>query len=409
MICRHAESAVSDALSDTPVVLIHGPRQCGKSTLAQSLAVRSEPMRYVTLDDLESLDLAQRDPVAFLSAFGWPLVIDEIQRAPQLMLAIKASVDRDRVPGKYLLTGSANVLALPKIADSLAGRMAIVDLLPFSQAEMAARQSSFVELALNGNLPTSGSLPLENLEEALVKGGFPEPSLRASHHRRDAWFHDYVKTLIERDVRELANIEALADIPRVLRLIAARAGSTLNVVSLSRDTGIPNTSLHRYLDLLRAIFLVQYVPAWSNDRGARLTKSPKAYLVDTGLLCYLENLSAKTLLEDRTKIGPILENFVAMELRKLCALLPSRPEVHHLRTVRQLEVDFVLEARGGALVGIDVKAADTLHADDSAGLRFLRELATESFRAGIVLYTGTEVKPLDRDIFAMPISALWTL
>jgi hypothetical protein len=410
VIARTAQGLVAEALSDTPVVLIHGPRQSGKSTLARTVGDAGS-FRHFNLDDAIPRNLATTDPEAFVASLHGPVIIDEVQRAPQLFLAMKSSVDRQRTPGRFLLTGSSNVLALPKLADSLAGRMAIVDLLPFSQSEIEGRDSGFIDAVfgegpLPWDLPSIGTQPLI---ERLVRGGFPEASMRASAARRDGWFADYVRTLLERDVRDLANIEGLTQMPRVLSLIAARAGSTLNVVSLARDTGIPNTSLHRYLDLLKAVFLVHHIPAWSNDLGTRLTKSPKAYLVDTGLLCYLENVTANTLKNDPTRLALVLGNFVAMELKKLALASDLRPVLHHLRSVRQLEVDFVLEARGGGIVGIEVKAAPTVRPEDAEGLQFLKELAGDRFRRGIILYTGTEVQPLAHDITALPVDALWSL
>ena len=405
MVSRAAAKEVEEALTDTPVVLIHGPRQSGKSTLSQAFTDR----RYITLDDPIPLERAKSDPKAFLETYRWPLTIDEIQRAPELFLPIKAAVDREREPGKYLLTGSANVLTLPKVADSLAGRMAIVDLLPFSQQEIEGKPSSFIEKAFAGELPKSAEFPTDGLLERVEKGGFPEPSLRSSAARRDAWFASYVRSLLERDVRDLANIDALAQLPRVLRLLASRTGQTTNVVSLSRDTGIPNTSLHRYLDLLQAVFLLHNVPAWSSSRETRLTKTPKTYLVDTGLLCYFDNLSPSSIKGDPFRLGPLLENFVALELKKLALVSEQKPDIFHLRTVRQLEVDFVLEGRGGAVVGIDLKPSVTLHPDDVQGLRFLKELAGQDFRGGVVLYLGTQAEPLDPDIVALPVSALWTI
>ena len=405
MINRAAAREVEDALSDTPVVLIHGPRQSGKSTLSQSFKDR----RYITLDDPIPLERAKTDPKAFLETYGWPLTIDEIQRAPELFLPIKAAVDRERKAGKYLLTGSANVLTLPKVADSLAGRMAIVDLLPFSQQEIEGKTSSFVDKVFLGELPKTGQFDNGDLMERIAKGGFPEPSLRSSSSRRDAWFASYIRSLLERDVRDLANIDALSQLPRVLRLLAARTGQTLNVVSLSRDTGIPNTSLHRYLDLLQAVFLLFNVPAWSSSRETRLTKTPKTYLVDTGLLCYLDNLTPSSFADDPFKLKPLLENFIALELRKLALTSDAKPDLFHLRTVRQLEVDFVFEGRGGSIVGIDLKPSSTLHPDDAHGLRFLKELAGQDFKGGIVLYLGNDIEPLDPDIVGLPVSVLWNL
>ncbi len=405
MIERLARQPLLDALSDTPVVLIHGPRQSGKSTLGQFL----EPnRRYVTLDDPIALALARRDPKAFLEAYPGPVMIDEVQRAPELFLAIKLNVDRDRSPGKFLLTGSANVMNLPKLADSLAGRMEIVDLLPFSQTELEARTSNFVDASFEEQFnPAFENEDLKDLVDRIVRGGFPEPSLRSSQARRDAWFANYVRTLLERDVKDVANIDGLSQMPLLLRLLASRAGSTLNAAGLATETGIPYTSLKRYLSLLETIFLLQLVNTWSHDRSRILTKAPKAYIVDSGLLCYLANLSAKSLSEDPLRLKPLLENFVALELQKQCRLGDVRPWLLHLRTIRHLSVDFVLESRRGEVVGIQVKSGTSLHEDDAEGLRFLRDLAAEKFVRGIVLYNGTTIQPLDAKIVGVPISALW--
>lgn len=405
MVERHAKQPLVEALSDTPVVLIHGPRQSGKSTLGQALA---DGRAYVTLDDPLALALAKRDPQAFLEAYPAPVMIDEVQRAPELFLAIKLNVDRDRRPGKFLLTGSANILNLPKLADSLAGRMEIVDLLPFSQSELEGREANFVDAVFEERFePKFEPDDLKGLVDRIGRGGFPEPSLRSSPSRREAWFANYVRTLLERDVKDVANIDGLAQMPLLLRLLAARAGSTVNAAGLATETGIPYTSLKRYLSLLETIFLLRLVNTWSNDRSRILTKAPKAYLVDSGLLCYLGNLNAKSLLEDPLRLKPVLENFVAMELAKQCAYGAAKPWLLHLRTIRHLSVDFVLESRRGEVVGIQVKSGSTLHEADVEGLRFLRDLAGDKFVRGIVLYTGSEMRPLDARISGVPLGALW--
>ena len=335
-------------------------------------------------------------------------MIDEVQRAPELFLAIKLNVDRDRRPGKFLLTGSANVLNLPKLADSLAGRMEIIDLLPFSQSELEDRPSNFVDSVFEESfVPRFDKEDIKGLIDRMLRGGFPEPSLRSSQSRRDAWFTNYVRTLLERDVKDVANIDGLAQMPLLLRLLAARAGQTLNAAGLATETGIPYTSLKRYLSLLETIFLLRLVNTWSTDRSRILTKAPKAYLVDTGLLCYLGNLSAKALLDDPLRLKPVLENFVALELQKQCSFGESKPWVLHLRTIRHLGVDFVLESRQGEVVGIQVKSGTTLHEDDADGLRFLRDLAGDKFVRGVVLYCGSEIQPLDATITGIPIGALW--
>jgi predicted AAA+ superfamily ATPase len=408
MYQRLAENEVMAAMEDTPVVLIHGPRQAGKSTLSK-LVGKAKAARYVTLDDPIPRSLAVENPQGFIHAYPGPVIIDEVQRAPGLFLAIKSAVDRDRTPGRFLLTGSANVLALPKIADSLAGRIAIVDLMPLSQGEIEGSSSDLLDRLFQGEPPAEGAdeLSLDDLLTRICNGGFPEPLGRSSASRRDAWFADYVRTLLERDVRDLANIEGLAQMPRVLKLIAARVGSAVNVVDLSRETQIPNTSLHRYLDLLQAVFLTQSVPAWSNDGAARLTKTAKTFLTDTGLLCYLLNLSPSSLKADADRLKPVLENFVAMELRKICLYGDVRPALFHLRTVRRLEVDLVLEDRGGEVVGFQVRTSATVRPQDAEGLELLRELAGKSFRSGVVLYAGSEIVPLGKNIYAAPVSALW--
>jgi len=409
MIERLAAQEVREALADTPVVLIHGPRQCGKSTLAKQMANEGGERRYISFDNPRYLADAKADPLAFLETYDEPLVIDEVQRVPELFLPLKLKVDEDRRPGRYLLTGSANVLHLPKIADSLAGRMAIVDLLPFSQSELEGSGDNFIDRIFEGAIPKKAKPTDEqDLHARLVRGGFPEPSGRTSPSSRERWFTDYLRSMIERDVRDIANIDALSQVPRILRLIAARSGTTLNVASLARDTGIPNTSLHRYLDLLRAIFVTQSVLPWSNSLDVRLVKTPRTYLVDSGMLCQLDNVTESTMAKDRDKFALVLESFVAMELKKLARFSNLRPEIHHLRTVRNLEVDFVLEARGGGIVGIDVKASKTLNGSEVDGLRYLNELAEDKFQHGIVLYTGQQVEPLAKNITALPISTLWS-
>ena len=406
MVKRAAEAEVLAALEDTPVVLIHGPRQCGKSTLAQTVG-KQIGASYVTLDDPTPRSLASTEPESLLQGYPGPLIIDEVQRAPELFLALKASVDRNRTPGRFLLTGSANVLALPKIADSLAGRLAIIDLLPFSQAEAEGSGGRFIDSLFDGAHLTGPAVAPDELAERLVKGGFPEPSRRPTQSRRDAWFADYVRTLLERDVRDLSNIEGLAQMPRLLRLLAARSGEALNVIDLAGETRIPNTSLHRYLDLLKALFLIHQVPAWSIDAPVRLTKTPKSLLVDSGLLCHLREVSAPKIAQDQDLRGNLLKSFVALELRKLSSFSDARPVLHHLRTVKRLEVDFVLERRGGEVVGVQVKAGSTVSPHDADGLEYLRELAGHRFVRGVVLYEGGETQPLGRSLAAVPIAALW--
>ena len=408
MVQRLARQEVEEALADTPVVLIHGPRQCGKSTLAKEFADPTS-RRYITFDNPLMLEQASANPLKFLRDFNGPLILDEVQRVPKLFLPLKMLVDEERVPGRFLLTGSANVLSLPKVADSLAGRMAIVDLLPFSQSELEGSEVNFVEEVFAGRLPeTCATISNEDLCRRVTIGGFPESNIRKSASSRDRWFEDYLRSIVERDVRDLANIDALSQIPRMLRLLAARSGSTLNVSSLSRDTGIPNTSLHRYLELLEAIFLIQQFPTWSNNRGTRVTKTPKSFMVDSGLLCQLASVTSSQLERDRERFQIVLESFVAMELKKLARFADGRPIVHYLRTVTQYEVDFVLEAKGGDVVGIETNISKAIGPEDIKGLNYLSELAEEKFKFGLVLYCGNSLEQVAGKIWAVPMSALWS-
>lgn len=409
MIQRCAEGAVLDALTDTPVVLVHGPRQAGKSTLVREISQREGNRRMVTLDDPEPLALAKANPADFLHTFPPPVTIDEVQRAPELFLAMKSWVDRKREPGSFLLTGSANVLLLPKLADSLAGRMEIIDLLPLSQAEIEGNAASnFVDRVFDPEfkgMEVKGEP--EKLAARIAAGGFPEPFTRSAA-RREAWFQSYLRTILERDVRDLANIDGLTQVPRLLRLLASRTGSTLNILSLSRDIGIPHTTLTRYLDLLRAIFLLQTVPAWSTDPGAKFTKTPKAYLVDTGLLCSLDRIDAAAL-ADRERMAPLLENFVANEFAKLSEASAVRPFLTHLRTVKQKQVDFVLDAGSRGVVGIDVRPSRAAHPEDFEGLRYLAEVVGDRFVRGILLHAGQESRPVGKNLWALPVDSLWSV
>lgn len=406
MIERWAREELEEALTDTAVVLVHGPRQAGKSTLTLEVSRAQGGRTPVTLDDPEPYRLAKAHPSEFLHVFRPPVTIDEVQRAPELFLPIKAWVDRKRAPGSFLLTGSANVLLLPKLADSLAGRMQIVPLTPLSQAEIEGSRWNLVDRLFAPSFdPSALEGACGDLAARITGGGYPEPVLR-SPRRRPAWFQDYMRTLLDRDVRDIANIEGLTQVPRILSLLAARAGSTMNTSSLARDTGIAHTTLTRYLSLLKTIFLIMDVPAWSSETGVRLTKTAKAYLSDTGLLCHLLRLTENDL-ADPERLSPVLENFVALELDRLAGFASSRPSLGHLRTVKLKEVDFVLDAASKGVVGIEVRPTHTPAPSDADGLRFLAELAGERFVRGVVLYLGDRAVPLGKDLWAIPISALW--
>ena len=409
MIRRNISTALQEALGDNPVVLLHGARQTGKSTLAQWLASGEHPARYLTLDDAAVLAAARGDPAGFIAGLEGPVVLDEIQRAPDLFLAIKAAVDRDRGPGRFLLTGSANVMLLPQLSESLAGRMEVLTLWPLSQGEIEGVKEGFIDAVFSDSLPVKIKNQ-ENLSELiarLLRGGYPVVHGRISEARQKAWFGSYVTTILQRDVRDLANIEGITALPRLLSLLAARATSLLNLSELSRSIAMPQTTLKRYLALLEATFLIQTRPAWSSNLGKRLVKAPKLVLCDTGLMSHLLGSSKKQLTADTNLLGPLMENFVVMELQKQAAWSQVQPRLFHFRTQTGQEVDLVLEDSAGHVVGIEVKVAATVSTQDFKGLRALAELTGRRFHRGVVLYTGTESVPFGPRLHALPVSALW--
>lgn len=409
MIRRRLVENFANARSDTPVVLVHGARQTGKSTLVRAIADASPSTRYLTLDDATVLSAARNDPESLLSGSAETLVFDEIQRAPGLLLAIKAEVDRDRRPGRFLLTGSANVLHLPRLSETLAGRMEVLTLWPFSQGEMLGSGDSFVESLRANKLPTPPKKPVdrEDLIRRAVLGGFPEVVSRPRADRRAAWFESYLATVLQRDVRDIADIEAASALPRLLSLVASRASGLHNASDLSRSLGLPASTLKRYLALLETVFLIRFLPAWSTNASKRLMKAPKVMISDTGLLAHLGGIDS----DDPGRsalVGPLLENFVAMELEKQIGWSTSRPRLFHFRTLAGREVDLVLEWPGGDIVGIEVKASSSVGAADFKGLNELAEIAGKKFRRGVVLYAGREAVPFGKSLDALPISAVWS-
>jgi predicted AAA+ superfamily ATPase len=409
---RHLTPLVLEALSDTPVVFIQGPRQSGKTTLVQALRERGHKADYFTMDDAVVLAAATSDPDGFVAGLPDRVILDEVQRVPSLFLAIKRSVDKKRSPGRFLLTGSANALFLPKVSESLAGRMEIIRLWPFSQGEIEGRPEGFVDRCFAADFKPRAFKGSDwpSLVERIVTGGYPEAMARKDAQRRQAWFSSYITTILERDVRDIANIQGLRELPVLLRLIAARAANVLNMTDLARDANhTPHTTMHRYWALLEAVFFVQTLPAWSGNLTTRLSKAPKILLNDTGLLCHLVGLNADRLKDDSLMTGAVLENFVATELLKQAEWSKTRPHFFHYRTQKQQEVDLVLEDGRGHLVGIEIKKSASPTANDFKGLRFLSEQTGKKFIRGIVLYTGAESVAFGTNLHAIPISALWTM
>ncbi|RJP32530.1 MAG: ATP-binding protein [Phycisphaerales bacterium] len=418
MYSRHLSDNLLSSLQDTPIVVLQGLRQAGKTTLARALRGRGHDATYVTFDDATSLAAARSDPAGFLAAQQGPLILDEIQRAPELVLPIKADVDHNRRPGRFLLTGSSSVMQLPRLADAFVGRMEIHTLLPLSQGEIEGTREGFIDAVFADELPrwskatfrAAGALSKSDLGNRILTGGYPEVLARRGTKQRQRWFESYLSTVMMRDVRDLANIEGLVDLPRLLVAVAGRAGGLVNYAELGRDVGLHQVTVKRYLALLAATFLLQPVMPWFTNRVKRVVKSPKLYFTDTGLLAHVLGATPDAFAAGGRIAGTLLENFVAGELNKQLGWSEIDPTLWHFRDHRGHDVDFVLESRGGRqIVGIEVKATATLDADDFRGLRLLAEAAGERFHRGVVLYTGAESVPFGERLHALPVTAVWTL
>ena len=414
LIARHVADRLQVALQDTPAVLINGPRQCGKTTLVQQFA---QGMSYITLDDPGMLSAAQQDPVGLLRQID-RAVIDEVQRAPQLLLALKMSIDQDRRPGRFLLTGSANILALPQIADSLAGRMEVHTLMPLSQAELQGRPSDFLQRAQGQSWPVShpswvypavmdakNELHAGAIGNALA-GGYPEMRLRPSVTRRQAWAKAYIQTLVERDVQDIAQVEHLSQIPYLLDIAAAHCGQLFNASQIGGQLMLDTRTLDKYLGVLEKLFLVQRLPAWGRNELNRLIKTPKLHFLDAGLQATLTRLTPDMLITHRERWGATLETWVYAELRKALALSDEAWYLSHYRDKDQVEVDFVLENPQRQLIGVEVKAAATVQVQDFKGLRKLQAQTGADFLTGIVLYDGAHALPFGPGMWAVPLAAL---
>lgn len=402
---RLLASRMTEALTDTPVVLIAGPRQAGKTTLVRQLAEAGR--RYLTLDDELTLLAAKQDPAGLIRELDCA-IIDEIQRAPQLLLAIKKTVDEDRRPGRFLLTGSANLMMLPTVADSLAGRMETLTLLPLSQSELHGASTNWIDCAFAGRLPdVATTLIGDALTETVLRGGYPEAVSRATPRRRTAWARQYIDALIQRDVRDVAGIERLDELPRFLQALAEVSGQLCNYSQLAGKIGLDHKTAARYVGVFEQMYLLNRVAPWGRNRLSRVVKTPKLQFIDSGLLSTLVELSPDAVRRDRTRFGHVLETFVYGELRKHATTAEGYYSLGYYRDHDQIEVDIVVENRRGDVIGVEVKASASVMASDFRGLKQLASLAGDQFKLGVILYDGTETLPMGDRLWAAPISTLW--
>jgi hypothetical protein len=402
---RWIEPRIDEALQDTPVVLLAGPRQAGKTTLVRQIAERG--LHYLTLDDELTLLSAREDPVGMIRNLD-RAVIDEIQRAPELLLAIKKSVDEDRRPGRFLLTGSANLMALPMVADSLAGRMETLMLLPLSQSEIENRPANWIDRVFAGEILTTNPPVLgSNLVERVLRGGYPEAVARPTEKRRTAWARQYINAIIQRDVRDVAEIDKLDQLPRFLRALAQTAGQMCNYSELGGQVGLDGKTVSRYISVFEQMYLLKRIDVWARNRLKRVVKTPKLQFIDSGLLGMLTNISHKDVQLDKTGYGHILESFVFGELLKHTTTSDDDYRLLYYRDADKFEVDVVIENSAGQLVGVEVKASATVKERDLRGLKKLASLAGDQLTAGMLLYDGDETMPLGSNLWAAPLSTLW--
>lgn len=372
-------------MQDTPVVLVNGPRQSGKTTLVKEY---SQSLPYYTLDDDNILNAVKQDPVGFVNRID-KAIIDEIQRAPELLRSIKFSIDKNRQPGRFLLTGSANLLALPQIGDSLAGRMEILSLFPLSLAEIQRRENHFIKYTLDQSWPNQviRSEPSDVISRALT-GGYPEMLTRPTFERRNAWAKSYIKAVVERDVKDISSIEKLVEMPRLLEVLAQQSGKLTNFTQIVGQLNLDTKTAQKYVGLLETLFLVHQLRPWHSNTLSRIVKTPKIHFLDSGLLACLNRINIESIENNKSSFGALLETWVYSELLKMCAQQNEPWNIYYYRDKDQVEVDFVLENHAHMIIGIEVKASQTILNQDFRGLRKLANLADKNWMSGIVLYNG---------------------
>ena len=420
---RFISARLVEALEDSPVVLVQGPRQSGKTTLVQMVCASgflpggAQPpgpavggYGYLSLDDDVVRAGAEADPMGFIAGLPERIVLDEVQRAPGLFTALKLEVDRRRLPGRFVLTGSADVLALAAVQDSLAGRLEAVHLHPLAQCEIAAGRPpapGFIDALFDGGFPVRQTERLgEDLAELIVSGGYPPALARVPGTRRANWYRNYVRAQVHRDIGEISRIRGLDILPRVLAMAAVQTAGLFNLSTLAEPFPVSRPTIGDYLTLLERVYLLERLPPWHNNRAKRLVKSPKLHMGDTGVASALLGATARSLTADRGLLGQLLETFVFQELRKQATWSADPVEFFHYRDKDQYEVDVVLES-GGRVAGVEVKAGATVTASDFRGLRRLKEAGGSRFASGAVLYDGGAVVSFGEGLYAVPVRLLW--
>ncbi len=409
MFKRNLKPSIERALKRSPVVLLTGARQSGKTVLVEEIA-QEKGYNYVTLDDIPTYLAAKNDPVSFIMHTPKPIVLDEVQRVPELFLSIKREVDKKRIAGNYLLTGSVDPLLIPKVADALTGRIETLSLFPLSQGEILGIEEQFIDLlfAFKNPLLTEKPISKDELYEKILIGGFPVLQSLSAEDRK-IWINEYIKNIVQKDAQDIAKISEPADLYAFIYALAYRAAGLLNISDVSRNLHIPQATLQRYSSLLEALFITYTIHPWHLRGAAKFIKAKKSFLVDTGFLSNLLKIITVQSLQTFPSVGNIVENFVAMELLKQLGWSKTRAELYHFRTSSGIKVDIVLEDEDKNIIGIEVKSSSTISPDDFKGLMYLQELSKKKFIKGIVLYLGEAIIPFGNNLFAVPIHSLWNV
>jgi len=396
------------ALGDMRVVLVLGARQTGKSTLTADIARSDYPARALTLDDEDLRQAASADSKSFLARYPTPLVIDEIQRVPELLISIKAAVDRNRRPGQFLLTGSANIFTAPRVYEALTGRVEIIELWPLAQSEIERNASNVIETLFQGSPPAIDGAPIGRsaFVERVARGGYPDAWGRDEASRR-RWFRSHVTATIQRDLRDIADLQRMEEVPRLLRVLASQAANLYSAHGIASALSISDKTVQQYTRLLETIYLVRRAPAWRSGLRAREAQAPKMYIADTGLLASLLGANEERIATDDQLTGKIFENFVAMELVKHAAWDSSDASLLHWREDRD-EVDIVMENAAGEIIGIETKVTATVRSDHFRGIRKLRDRVGDRFKGGYVVCTAAQTLPFGDRLWAVPVSGLWS-
>jgi predicted AAA+ superfamily ATPase len=408
MYHRYLMPNIKAALADTPVVFIMGPRQSGKTTLTKTLI--NPEWTYITFDDQAQLALAKSDPIAFIRNMPTQqVVLDEVQKLPELFVAIKQSVDENRQPGRFLLTGSANALLLPRLSDSLAGRIEALHLTTLSECEICNVQPSFLTKLLAGNMPISLDNRIRDyLLKRLVTGAYPEPLQRRDKKRISAWYKQYINALIQRDILDLDHIDHPDKMSKLMQLLAYYSAKLINFSEIGSMLELGHNTVKKYISLLEQLFLLETLPAWHSNEYKRLVKTPKIHLLDTGIICALRNLTTEKLKLDPQKLGPLVETFVYSELRKQANFIDEPLVFSHYRDKDKVEIDIIIENSEGEYIAIEVKSTATLHSKDFVALKHFQNITQKRFKMGILLYDGDHSTAFGDNLYAVPLGALWS-